>query len=72
MGEIDYFIRLLKKKALDLMKNSDSMKELSTRNVKLSAFTKLLEIIYKYSQKLEKIQDILEKLDTENKHIIYS
>ena len=43
MGEIDYFIRLLKKKALDLMKNSDSMKELSTRNVKLSAFTKLLK-----------------------------
>ena len=71
MGEIDYFIRLLKKKALDLMTNSDSMKELSTSNVKLSALTKLLEIIYKYSQKLEKIQDILGKLDAENKHIIF-
>ena len=70
MGKIEYFIELLRKKALKLIKNSDSKNELKQTN-KLSALIKLLEFIYEHSQKLEKIQDILYKLNNENKHKVY-
>ena len=73
LEKIEYFIELLRKKALSLMKNFDSMKELNKENKddKLSALTKLLKIIYKNSQKFEKIKDILNRLSNENKHIVH-
>ena len=49
LEKIEYFLELLRKKALSLMKNFDSMKELNKENKdeKLSALINLLKIIYK-------------------------
>ena len=71
LGKIEYLIGLLRKKALNLIKKPDSIKEPNIRKDKLLALVKFIEIIYKYSQKLEKIQEILGKLDNESKHFIY-
>lgn len=35
------------------------------------ALTKLFKTLYELSKKLEKIQDISDKLENENKHIIF-
>ena len=70
LGKMEYFIGLLKRKTLNLMKNSNISKEHNIKREKLSALISLFKIIYKYSQKFEKIKDIFDKLENENKHII--
>ena len=70
LDKIEYLIKLLRKKALNLLKNSDSLKGQNIKHEKLSALINLFIIIYKYNKKLDKIQDIFEKLDNNNKHII--
>ena len=71
MDKIEFLLDLLRRKALNLMKNSDSMKEPNMKKEKLQPLTKLCEIIYKYSQNFEKIHDIFNKLDNESKHLVY-
>ena len=71
MEKMDYLIRLLRRKSLELLKNSVSLKESKLKQNKLSALIKLFNIIYKYTQKLDKIQEILYKLENENKHEIF-
>jgi len=70
LGKMDYLIGLLKRKALNLMKNSNILKEHKIKKEKLSALISLFKIIYKYSQNFEKIKDIFDKIENENKHII--
>ena len=53
------------------MKNFDSMKELNKKDTLSARRSKLLIIVYKNNQKLEKIKDILNKLNNENKHIVH-
>ena len=71
MEKIEYLIGILRRKALNLMKNSESLKNSNIKKDKLLSLTKLFIIIYKNIQKLEKIKDILDKLGNENKHLIF-
>ena len=70
-GKIEYFIELLRKKTLNLMKNYDIPKEEGEGNGKLSALIKLLKFIYTYTENFDKILDIFNKLEKESKHIVY-
>ena len=71
MGKMEYLIGKLRYKPINLINSSDSLKESKIKSEKLSALTNLFKIIYKYSQKMEKIEDILGKLDKESKHFVY-
>ena len=78
LGKMEYLIKLLRKKVLYLMKSCDLWKEANKTNEKISALTKLIEIIYKYYQNLdnkedifEKIRDIIIKLDNKNKNLVF-
>ena len=70
LNKIEYLIKLLRRKALNLVKNSDSLKEPNIKHEILSALISLFIIIYKYNQKFEIIQDIFDNLDNKNKHTI--
>ena len=70
MGKMDYFIRTLRRTTMDLMKSSDLIKEPKKRDDKLSSLTRFFQLIYIYTKNTEKIQDIFDKLDTEDKHKI--
>ena len=71
MNKMEYLIGRLRKKVFVLMKAPQSLKEKDSKNNKLSALIKLFKTLYEFSKKLDKIQDILDKLDNENKHIIF-
>ena len=68
MDKIEYLIRALRKTSLDLMRNSDLEKEPKKRDDKLSSLTCLFKLIYKHTQNMEKIQELFNKLDYEDKH----
>ena len=71
MNKMDYLIGLLRRKALNLMKNSDSLKGLTIENEKLLALKNLFIIIYKHTEKVQKLKEIIDKLENETKHIIF-
>ena len=50
------------------MRNSDLEKEPKKRDDKLSSLTCLFKLIYKHTQNMEKIQELFNKLDYEDKH----
>ena len=66
----EYLVKSLRRKAINLLKNSESLKDPNIKNEKLSSLSDLFIIIYKYEQKFEKIQEIFDKLDNQNQHII--
>jgi len=71
LNEMDYLIRELKKKTFYLMKNWSLINDEKASKEKLAAFAKLFIFFYKNTQKLEKIKDLLDKLDFKNKHLIF-
>ena len=70
MNKMEYLIGLLRRKVFNLLKSSDILRG-SVKIYKLKALTSLFTIIYEHTKKLEKIEDILDKLENENKHIIF-
>jgi len=71
LDKMEFLIRELKKKIFIIMRNSYSNNKANIKNGKLSALNSLFRFIYKYIQKVEKIEDILEKLDYESRHLIF-
>ena len=70
MEKFEFLISLLRRKALSLMKKMDLLKESLSKIDKLSALTSLFKIIYKYTEKWDKIEDIFQKLEAQYKHIV--
>ena len=70
MDKMEYLIGLLKRKALNLMKNSNALKEPKIKSNKLKSLISLFKIIYKHTKKVEKIRDIFDTLENESKHIV--
>ena len=70
MNKMDNLIRALRKTTLKLLKSSELLKEPKKKDDKLSSLICLFELIYRNTKALDKIQDISERLDLEDKHKI--
>ena len=70
LDKMDYLLRELKKKAIYCIKNHHSINETKTRK-NISALSSLFKLFYNNTKKLEKIKDILVKLNNKDKHLIF-
>ena len=72
MNKMDDLFRLLKIKTYNLLKNKDLFKgEKNSKTNKLNALSSILKMFYEQTTKVENIEDIIEKLENEDKHIIF-